>query len=494
MSTVASNTFTPVSRPGTIAYKPRRDGGMLLFFKSQSIRLYCNSPTEPPWSAEKMKDPPVWQRDRGGNYLVLGEAVAEVKQYREEQARARAAGEAAPHSQRTEALASFLEHFQPEHLQALSGYWARTFNFYSAIRRCPGLLDLACSDSTPAGPVDGRAMAGGGALAYVLSNAYAFIEPSPKRPLDVVRRLVRRKRRDIAVALGFPRKHAGLAVRVMGSMPRSNVNNFSLLDLRGLFVRGDRHAIKLLTHAEKVNSDVISLLKREETIPFVTANLVAEVAAGPDDLLGRVDSAGLLRDAYGLVNARRGHMLKIRSLASLLTLHNNEVERALAMRSGWRLQKLPSPPVRERPGVIEYVSSSGAALYEEGKEMHNCVSGYASRVASGECFIYRVLSPERCTLSIALGPDMRFHISELKGPCNAPLKLQETLPMIETWLNDGHDPEQAERVRTLQLRSGTSLRFRREGPPPERDFDYPEEDRYELNGRELYDAGEDIPF
>jgi hypothetical protein len=89
--------------------------------------------------------------------------------------------------------------------------------------------------------------------------------------------------------------------------------------------------------------------------------------------------------------------------------------------------------VREDPRHIEYVSYSSDALYEEGKAMHNCVAGYAKRVAAGECFIYHVLRPERCTLSIALGPDMRFHISELRGPCNRPLSFpSQTRRLIES--------------------------------------------------------------
>jgi hypothetical protein len=64
-------------------------------------------------------------------------------------------------------------------------------------------------------------------------------------------------------------------------------------------------------------------------------------------------------------------------------------------------------------------------LLEEGAVMHNCVGSYAEKVKSGECYIYRVLRPERATLEISDSGDMH-HINQLKLVRNGE-------PSAETW-------------------------------------------------------------
>jgi hypothetical protein len=71
---------------------------------------------------------------------------------------------------------------------------------------------------------------------------------------------------------------------------------------------------------------------------------------------------------------------------------------------------------------------------EEGISQHNCVADYGYRVMAGECFIYKVLKPERATLSIERGPDRQWHIGELKGACNI-LVHPQTRAFVREWLD-----------------------------------------------------------
>ena len=56
-------------------------------------------------------------------------------------------------------------------------------------------------------------------------------------------------------------------------------------------------------------------------------------------------------------------------------------------------------------------------------------------VHDGNGYIYRVLAPERATLSIIQGADGCWCIDQLKLACNKPAK-PETYQVVQTWLNE----------------------------------------------------------
>ncbi len=71
-------------------------------------------------------------------------------------------------------------------------------------------------------------------------------------------------------------------------------------------------------------------------------------------------------------------------------------------------------------------------LIDEGKRQHNCVAELAPAVARGRWAVYRVLSPERCTLSLELR-EGRWVIDRLKAARNrAPSS--KTLGAVSRWL------------------------------------------------------------
>jgi len=72
-------------------------------------------------------------------------------------------------------------------------------------------------------------------------------------------------------------------------------------------------------------------------------------------------------------------------------------------------------------------------LVEESRHQHNCVGGYAERVVGGKVFIYRVLKPERATLSLRLGADGGWEIEQLLRACNQPVSPATALA-VQRWL------------------------------------------------------------
>jgi hypothetical protein len=63
------------------------------------------------------------------------------------------------------------------------------------------------------------------------------------------------------------------------------------------------------------------------------------------------------------------------------------------------------------------------------------VASYAPRVREGRVFIYRVLQPERATLSLIRTDTGRWEIGELKASRNRPVS-EQTQDLVEQWLSD----------------------------------------------------------
>jgi hypothetical protein len=326
-----------------------------------------------------------------------------------------------------ESYAAFLAHCDPAHVRAVSGYNRGAFPLYCALRRCPGILELLGDDPDPEG------LAGSGAIAYALSEVGFFAPERRRRQLEYARRLLPRKRRDILIALGFPAEHAGLAVNVLGKMPRSSVNLFTLRAIRDFLLYSEPPVLKLLAHCVRINTPVLELLCESSVLRTLTPSLLAEVGTLANDDASASRIVGTLRDVRDLVALRRGHQPIVRSLEALDALHEAEVLRSGRVPFPTADSDLGPPPLPEIPGVIEYVSHSISELRVEGTTMSNCVAGYGERVARGECFIYRVLSPERCTLSIVPRTDGRFSIAELKGPQNSPAS-DMAYREVDSWL------------------------------------------------------------
>ena len=58
---------------------------------------------------------------------------------------------------------------------------------------------------------------------------------------------------------------------------------------------------------------------------------------------------------------------------------------------------------------------------------------YCERVAAGKVFIYRVLQPERATLSLAPAANGEWEIDQILRACNQPTS-PLTLQAVQTWL------------------------------------------------------------
>ncbi len=93
----------------------------------------------------------------------------------------------------------------------------------------------------------------------------------------------------------------------------------------------------------------------------------------------------------------------------------------------------PKPPI-EGTSTIQALQTT-REIRIEGHTQRNCVAGYATRIQAGTCYIYRVLKPERATLSIIRPPGGEWRIGELMLSSNRNVK-RKTRVTIGNWLNE----------------------------------------------------------
>lgn len=86
--------------------------------------------------------------------------------------------------------------------------------------------------------------------------------------------------------------------------------------------------------------------------------------------------------------------------------------------------EFPTPPCTGIQGLLEPILD-GLALRREGREMRNCVAGYAEHVVSGHSYFYRWLGPVRATVQLSCSPEGQWLLHEYLGYRNCRLEDSE---------------------------------------------------------------------
>jgi len=312
---------------------------------------------------------------------------------------------------RHEAATTFLSAF-PQNLRTqVARLPERHWPVLSLVARCPGADELFASNP---------------ALAFALASSGWLRRQPVARPLRSARALLLKPRTALLGWLGFP--SANWAARVLGKIvPRA-------LSLRTLhYVRTALCADsvpKAFLHLPRLDSCALRILTDPELRELASFTLLAEI---DESRTQSAHAAYLLRDAAEMHAALHGgRRLPVqRSLAALQRVHAELVERQ--NRDGDRAMlslDLPTPPVAGTPAIVPLVTP--ADILDEGRTMHHCVFSYVPAVARGSTYIYRVLEPQRATLSVVRDGD-RWQLGQLSGPGNARVE-PETWAAVAAWL------------------------------------------------------------
>jgi hypothetical protein len=253
--------------------------------------------------------------------------------------------------------------------------------------------------------------------------------PTLCEPLAAAAKITALRQRDMLRWIGFPKTQAW--ANILAKIPPADVTLEGLKSLGQVAAQPETE--KQLQHLRTINGAVLALVSECRFTGLTTPTLLAELADSPDAALPQV-AFHFLEDIFNLTR-RLPNNLGRQPIPNLAALRNRHVVVREAFEKYFEnnpTETLPPPPLPGIPSIEPLVSANDLIL--EGCQQHNCVGGYTQWVQDGRGYIYRVLAPERATLSIVKGPDGCWCIDQLKLAWNNPTQ-PATRQAVQAWLN-----------------------------------------------------------
>lgn len=247
------------------------------------------------------------------------------------------------------------------------------------------------------------------------------------------------RQRDLLEVLSLP--SSPRAVNLFRKIAPASVNGDNWHSMIQLIRRELDEDKSPLYHLPVINSGVIEIMQNPDASRAATQTLLEEVSRDKAEkhrgrIVHIITSTLQMQDELRVQSSAR----RFRNIERLKQTHAEVTEqyrrriRQLIDANNHESDLFRSPPFPGIPGQIEPITSA-EALVNEGEEQQNCVASYASRVRQGTTFIYRVLQPERATLSIVRPtPFGDWTVGELEGKYNTEVQ-PETEDLVRNWLD-----------------------------------------------------------
>ncbi len=296
---------------------------------------------------------------------------------------------------------------------AIAPFQSRQWHLCAMAARCQGSLDLITSNP---------------ALAYCLASSWAFTPYPSKAAMRLSRRLIGLRRRSICGVLGFPESEA--SVSVLSKIPASSCCIPWLLTIRALLRDPDWR--KTLLHLPSLNPAVMLFLGNKAFRRRTAPHLLHELSGDPTNLFRQMVGLMSMEKVLGEQGPSRFCSVDqiLRHVLDLLWRIHGPEHSAKAQESGKDLL-FPKTPIPGSDSIIALENFD--LLSEEAREQQNCVVNYRDHIAAGGMFFYRVLEPERATLSIVSNAAGEWRLDELLGARNTPVS-DETRQSVARWI------------------------------------------------------------
>jgi hypothetical protein len=265
-------------------------------------------------------------------------------------------------------------------------------------------------------------------LAYYLANDMRVMTMIYRKEL-MMEKLTGMPQTDLLKLLDLPQTKS--AVKLLRKVHPASVSPAQYLLLRTCIQSEER--MKKLAHLKKVNIGALKLAAAPaECQSAITPQLLEDVSA---DVRNNFHPSAA--NSFEEMTAQHRHIYPgrplpiLRSLEELDARHEEIMNAYTDHQSEKQLGPLPPPPIEGTADIVPL--RSGEELRNEGIMQHNCVGGFTGGVRAGHTFIYKVLAPERATLSIVKGAGGEWIVSQLNAACNKPVK-ESTHLAVEEWL------------------------------------------------------------
>jgi hypothetical protein len=261
-----------------------------------------------------------------------------------------------------------------------------------------------------------------------------------------VSNLIKQRRRKICEALGFPGTES--VVRILAKIAPEACNIAALMRMRRRFQ--NPHLVKILSHITQIGEAELRLIAYWEPSTYVSVPLFLELAAKP-----KTESFRLLADTELMMERSDNIFPPLMSVIDVYRLHGRLVreqqEKEIAT------SPFPPPPIMGTATIQPILTPQ--ELQEEGRQQNHCVSIYAEEVVDNLAYVYRVLEPERATVSIIRSDDDSWELGEFAGADNSQVS-NESMLVVKDWLMERQfPPPPVQGIATIQpLSSPRELR------------------------------------
>jgi hypothetical protein len=295
-------------------------------------------------------------------------------------------------------------------------------------------------------------------LAYLLANNDHFRKNLTKPPVYLAQWRLDYNQERLLEWLGFPAKAAVVKLfrRLLPSAISLNTARILKINLND-----EQSPIELLAHHQRINRGMLSLVLLPKLRPYLTTELLTEVAGLPDG--NPTDDPGeklvpIFNTLFDLGCMK--HVKPIRSLKQLNQLLTDaKIAQAAELAAGLAARTAAQQAIKDRlqaedrvllakqrrierlslltalpPDTNDIVRLKKAFDFiDEGNKQKNCVGRLTEQAALGRVILYKVLNPERATLALRMHEDGRWRIGELKTACNGKAS-RTTLWFVMRWL------------------------------------------------------------
>jgi hypothetical protein len=263
------------------------------------------------------------------------------------------------------------------------------------------------------------------ALAFALSHSWFFRERYSTHEGAAI--VAKRRRKEIADWLGFPPTDA--AANMLSKLASGSITIQTLKKIRALFV--SPLDSKMLFHLRRINAGVVAIMSDPALGSALSMNLLGEVSESSSED-SEPQAAALLSQILTMSATLDRGLPRPSSLEKLEALHF-EISTAYLKKYPPGDGPLPKPPLEDSQ-TIKAIRSIGE-LIAEGREQNHCAATYVQSIRSGRLFIYKLLQPERATLSIIRGPSGEWGLQQIRAHSNALVK-KSTLSHVKKWLEN----------------------------------------------------------
>ena len=204
------------------------------------------------------------------------------------------------------------------------------------------------------------------------------------------------KQKTIVTLLGLPGDES--TVKILRKIDATTLRRQSRQKLELILSNPKRK--DLLRHLQEITGCIIDLVSNRDFFPYLTQRLIYEISNLSLES-DRYSVYFLLSDTIEMLESIKNNPngIKFFSIKAIQTVHD-ELMYSLNIAEHDELMKLkfPEPPLKGNLKIIPLVTPK--QVIEEAIAQHNCVVSYIRNIAAGKSYLYKVIEPERATLSI----------------------------------------------------------------------------------------------